>query len=201
MRRSFPGRGNPLQSLRSLVEERCLDRALRHLVPNRRPCSGSNDRQYSCSGTSGCPRRQRGTKVHALSRARGGPGTKIHVLSDNRGRPIAFHLTGANVSDFSGAEALLPFVPTNGVLHGDKGYNSDRICRIVEARGSLPNIPPHKTRKWKNCFSPYFYKGRNVIEKMFGRLEEFRRFSTRYDRNARSSLSSLCLAATFCYWL
>jgi transposase len=95
----------------------------------------------------------------------------------------------------------LPFVPANGVLHGDKGYDSDRIRRIVEARGSLPNIPPRKTRKWKNCFSPYLYKGRNVIERMFGRLKEFRRIATRYDRNARNFLSSLCLAATVCYRL
>lgn len=157
--------------------------------------------QYCRSGASGCPWRQRGAQANALGRARGGPGTKIHALSDNRGRPIAFHLTGANVSDFTGAEALLPFVPANGVLHGDKGYDSDRIRRIVEARGSLPNIPPRKTRKWKNCFSPYLYKGRNVIERMFGRLKEFRRISTRYDRNARNFLSSLCLAATVCYWL
>ncbi|MEP1573581.1 transposase, partial [Roseibium album] len=42
---------------------------------------------------------------------------------------------------------------------------------------------------------------RNVIERMFGRLKEFRRISTRYDRNARNFLSSLCLAATVCYWL
>jgi transposase len=103
--------------------------------------------------------------------------------------------------DFTGAEELLRFVPANGVLHGDKGYNSESIRRTVEARGSLPNIPPRKTRKWKNCFSPYLYKDKNVIERMFGRLKEFRGIVTRYDRNARNFLSSLCLAATVCYWL
>ena len=118
-----------------------------------------------------------------------------------QGTPNRLHLTGANVSDFAGAEVLLPLVPANGVLHGDKGYDSDRIRRTVEARGTPPNIPPRKTRKWKNCFSPYLYKGRNVIERMFGRLKEFRRIATRYDRNARNFLSSLCLAATVYYWL
>ncbi|WP_417773696.1 IS5 family transposase [Stappia sp.] len=147
------------------------------------------------------PHGGKGGQAHALGRARGGPGTKIHALSDNKGRPIAFHLTGANVSDFTGAEALLPLVPENGVLHGDKGYDSDRIRRTVEARGALPNIPPHKSRKWKNCFSPYLYKGRLVIEQMFCRLTAFRRIATRYDRSARNFLSALCLAATVCYWL
>ncbi|MEQ8779737.1 MAG: transposase [Roseibium album] len=88
---------------------------------------------------------QRGAQAHVLGRARGGPGAKIHALSDNKGQPIAFHLTGASVSDFTGAEPLLMFVPENGVLHGNKGYDSDRIRMTVEARGSLPNIPPRKT--------------------------------------------------------
>lgn len=105
------------------------------------------------------------------------------------------------MSDFTGAEALLPLIQQGGILHGDKGYDSDRIRRVLEAKGTLPNIPPRKTRKWKNCFSPYLYKGRNVIERMFGRLKEFRRIATRYDRNAKNFLSSLCLAATVCYWL
>jgi transposase len=95
----------------------------------------------------------------------------------------------------------LPFVPANGVLHGDKGYDSNRIRRTVEARGLLPNIPPRETRKWKNFFSPYLYKGRNVIERMFGRLKEYRRIANRYDRNARNFLSALCLAAIVSYWL
>lgn len=133
-----------------------------------------------------------------LWQARGGPETKILTLSDSKRRPIAFHLTGANVSDFTGAEAILPLLPANGVLHGDKGYDSDRIRRTIEAGGSLPNTPP---RKWKNCFLPYLYKDRDVIQRMFGRFKEFRRIATRYDRNARNFLSSFCLAATNCYLL
>ena len=140
----------------------------------------------------------KGAQAHALGKARGCQGTKIHALSDNKGRPIAFYLTGANVSDFTGAEILLPLVPANGVLHGDKGYDSDRIRRTVEARGSLPNIPPCKTHKSKNCLSPCLYKGRNVIERMFGRLKEFRRIATRSDRKATKFLSAICLAATIC---
>ncbi|AQQ03876.1 hypothetical protein B0E33_09980 [Roseibium algicola] len=143
----------------------------------------------------------KGGSAHAPGRARGGPGTNIHALSDNRERPIAFHLTGANVSDFTEAEALLPLAPANGVLHGDKGYVSGRIHRIVEERGSLRNIPPRKTHNWKNCFLPYPYQSRAVIGRMLGRLKEFRRIATCHDRNARNFLWSLCLAATVCYWL
>jgi transposase len=47
-------------------------------------------------------------------------------------------------------------------------------------------IPPKTTRKWKNCFSPFLYRTRNAIERMFCRLKDFRRIATRYDRLATS---------------
>ena len=45
------------------------------------------------------------------------------------------------------------------------------------------------------------YRGRNAIERMFGRLEDFRRIATRYDRSATIYLAAVCLAATVSYWL
>ena len=105
------------------------------------------------------------------------------------------------MSDFTAAEALLPRIPAGSLLHADKGYDSDRIRRQVEAAGAVPNIPPRRTRNWKNCFSPYLYRSRNAIERMFGRLKEFRRIATRYDRNATNFLAAISIAATICYWL
>jgi transposase len=78
----------------------------------------------------------------------------------------------------------------------DKGYDSDAIRRQIEAAGAAPNIPPEINRRWKPCFSPVLYRGRNAIERMFGRLKAFRRIATRYDRLARNDLAALCLAAT-----
>jgi transposase len=45
------------------------------------------------------------------------------------------------------------------------------------------------------------YRDRNAIERMFGRLKDFRRIATRYDGNAHNFLAALCLVATLCYWL
>ena len=50
-------------------------------------------------------------------------------------------------------------------------------------------------------FNKTRYKGRNVIERMFGRLKDFRRVATRYDKNAENFLAALCLAALICYWI
>jgi transposase len=45
------------------------------------------------------------------------------------------------------------------------------------------------------------YRGRNGIERMFGRLKDFRRIATRYERSAVNYLAAFCLAATVSYWL
>ena len=36
---------------------------------------------------------------------------------------------------------------------------------------------------------------------MFGRLKDFRRIATRYDRLATHYLAAVCIAATVSYWL
>ncbi|MCP5074863.1 MAG: IS5 family transposase [Rhodobacteraceae bacterium] len=167
----------------------------------RRAVVRGDDRQLRGSCASERPRRQRGARSQAIGRSRGGSTTKIHTLSNHEGRPIAFHLTGGNISDFTGAAALLPQIPPNIIVHGDKGYDSDAIRRAVEARGGMPNIPPKKNRKRKNCFSPMLYKTRNAIERMFGRLKDFRRIATRYDRKAQNFLAAIHIAATVSYWL
>ena len=92
-------------------------------------------------------------------------------------------------------------LPACHLLHGDKGYDSDTICRQVEARGTAPNIPPKANRVWKPCFSPVLSRERNAIERMFCRLKDFRRVATRYDRIATNFLAAVCLSAIVSYWL
>ncbi|WP_429771130.1 transposase [Aurantiacibacter flavus] len=45
------------------------------------------------------------------------------------------------------------------------------------------------------------YKRRNRIEIMFGRLKDWRRVATRYDRCPTVFFSALALAATVLFWL
>ncbi|KQO54043.1 transposase [Methylobacterium sp. Leaf91] len=83
----------------------------------------------------------------------------------------------------------------------DKGYDSDAIRRQIEATGAAPNIPPKSNRRWKPCFSPVLYQGCNAVERMFGRIKDFRRSATPYDGSAAHSLKAVCIAATISYWL
>ncbi len=60
----------------------------------------------------------------------------------------------------------------------------------------MPNIPPKANRRCENS-----YRNRNAIERMFGRLKDFRRIATCYDRSATNFLAPVCIAATVSYWL
>ncbi|MEJ0094006.1 MAG: IS5 family transposase [Methylocella sp.] len=150
-----------------------------------------------CSASGG----KGGRRNQAIGRSRGGRTTKIHALTDADCRPLSFMLTGGQIADCSAGAELIARLPPCEILHGDKGYDANAIRRQVEERGAMPNIPPKANRRWKNCFSPFLYRNRNAIERMFCRLKDFRRVATRYDRNALNFLATVCIAATVCYWL
>lgn len=137
-----------------------------------------------------------------IGRSRGGRTTKIHAITDRLCRPIRFILTGGHVPDCVAAESLLGMLPSQvDLVQGDKGYDSNAIRLQIEAAGAAPNIPPKSNRRYKPGFSPALYRDRNAVERMFGRLKDFRRIGTRYDRRADVYLSAVCLVATMSYWL
>lgn len=105
------------------------------------------------------------------------------------------------MADCVAADALLDQMSATDLVHGDKGYDTDAVRRKIEAKGAAPNIPPKSNRVWKSCFSPYLYRHRNAIERMFGRLKDFRRIATRYDRLAKNFHAAICIAAAISYWL
>ncbi len=144
---------------------------------------------------------QKGERSQAIGRSRDGRSTKIHALTDPDCRPSAFLPTGGRVADCTAADALPDRMPAATILHGDNGYDSNAGRRKIESKGAVPNIPPKANRRWKRCFSPYLYRDRNAIERMFGRIEDFRRIATRCDGLATNFPAAICLVATICYWL
>ena len=83
----------------------------------------------------------------------------------------------------------------------DRGYDTNRVREMINARGAAPNIPPKANRRFRPPFSRVLYRARNAIERMFGRLKDFRRIATRYDKLARNFLAAVQIAAAVCYWL
>lgn len=108
--------------------------------------------------------------------------TKLHAVADANGRPTSLFTTASQVSDYTGATALLDSLPNAQWLLGDRGYDADWFREALEAKGITPCIPGRKTRIEPIRYDKRRYKRRNRIEILFGRLKDWRRVATQYDR-------------------
>ncbi len=127
--------------------------------------------------------------------------TKLHAVTDSVGRPISFFITAGQVSDYVGARALCGSLPAVDWLIADRGYDADWFREALKDKGIRPCIPGRKSRGKAVRYDKRRYKRRNRIEIMFGRLKDWRRVATRYDRCPKVFLSAIALAATVLFWL
>ncbi len=96
---------------------------------------------------------------------------------------------------------MLPALPDANTLLADRGYDADWFREALAERDIEPCIPGRKNRKEPIEYDTELYKQRNRIERMFGRLKDWRRIATRYDRCAHTFMSAICIAATVIFWL
>jgi len=92
-----------------------------------------------------------------------------------------------------------------GQVAGDKAYDSDPIRTDIRSRGSEPVIPHRKRPDGSyppsaQGFDKRAYRRRNVIERLNGRLKEFRRIATRYDK-LLESFKAFILLGCIMIWL
>ena len=125
----------------------------------------------------------------------------MHAVCDDKGRPLILLLTEGQMSDFKGAALIVDRLPDAKALIGDKGYDADWLRAALLARGIAPCIPPKSNRTEQIPYDKTLYKARHKIENMFGRLKDWRRIHTRYDRCAHAFLSAIVIAATVAFWL
>ena len=94
------------------------------------------------------------------------------------------------------APALLDALPGTPLwVAGDRGLSSDDLRERVWDMGARPAIPTKKNEAPVRC-PDFIYVHRNRIERLWGRLKEWRAVATRYEKLARSFLGVLCIAAT-----
>ncbi|SDS78570.1 Transposase [Paraoerskovia marina] len=157
----------------------------------------------------------------ALGRSRGGLTSKIHLATDGRGLPMSVILTPGQSGD--NPQLLLleqvnvhrdgpgrPRKRPDRVL-ADKAYSSPATRRALRARGIAFTSPEkadhaaHRLRRGTRggrppAFDAQTYKGRNVVERCFNRLKQFRALATRYTKRAAYYRSELTIAAII-LWL
>ena len=86
---------------------------------------------------------------------------------------------------------LADHLPAARYLLADKAYDADHWRAWLKRRRIRAVIPNKINRKQTHPFARRRYRHRNVIERMFGRLKDFRRVATRYDKTLTTSWS-LC---------
>ena len=64
----------------------------------------------------------------------------------------------------------------------------------------ISNCWQNPTRKRLHPFDKNAYKGRNIIERAFSRLKNWRRAATRYDKLARNFSSTIALVSMLIWW-
>lgn len=92
-------------------------------------------------------------------------------------------------------------MPPSTELVADKGYDSQALREWLDARGTEAVIPPRKNRKTQYDYDKAIYKQRNIIERMFCRLKDWRRIATRYDKLASSFAAAVAIAAVIIWWI
>ncbi len=109
-------------------------------------------------------------------------------------------LTPGNIADITAAPALLAAMPPGARLIADKGYDANSLRRRLDQSGTQAVIPSTMSRNIPYPLDQAAYRLRNVIERMFCRLKDFRRIATRYDKLGRNFLAAVALVAAVIWW-
>jgi transposase len=148
--------------------------------------------------------------------------TKIHLAVDGRGRPLSLLLTPGQAGDNPQLMNLLDSISVHDggpgrprkrpdMLLADKGYAHDPTRRALRQRRIPHTIPERVDQVARRAakgsaggrppdFDKQLYKQRNVVERCFNRLKQWRDLATRYAKRASIYRSSLTLIAAI-IWL
>ena len=172
-------------------------RNLRGLEHWRGAESGLNVDQSIRAGRSWYKKTSKSQTSSSIGKTRGGLNTKIHAIVGTDLRPVAFLLSAGNVDDCTEAVPLLKLLPDlkDCDILADKAYGAKEIRTYLHDQSARYTIPPKVNTRQPWPFDKETYKRRNVIERFFNRLKEFRRAETRYDKREDSFLAFVMVAA------
>ena len=110
------------------------------------------------------------------------------------GNPIDFILTGGEVHNSVYANDLLDDKNADFVL-ADKAYDSEKILEKISEISATAVIPPKSNRIIQREYDKHYYKERNLVERFFCRLKQFREIATRYCKRGEYFLEAVKLAS------
>jgi transposase len=108
-------------------------------------------------------------------------------------------LTPGNTADCVMAQECVSLIPAS--RNSWPGYDTDAFRAFLKDQKIKPVIPGKSNREKRIRHDKSAGKNRNVIARCLGRLKDFRRIATRYDKLAGIFFSALCLVAIVAHWL
>ena len=115
------------------------------------------------------------------------------------GNPVRLIASPGQRNDIAFAHDLVDGFQAGATL-ADKGYDADHFCEAITQTGAEVVIPPKRNRKVQRDYDVELYKERNIIERFFNKLKQFRRVATRYDKLLANFMGFVKLAA-IAIWL
>ena len=105
-------------------------------------------------------------------------------------------LTGGHVHDSEAVGALIKGIKLTGKkILADKAYSCEQIRVFLAEHGAVTCIPDKANYRIKHDFDSELYKQRNIVERFFQRIKNYRHVATRYDKLATCFENFVLLAA------
>ena len=127
-----------------------------------------------------------------MGRSRGGFSTKFHLVCEGQGLPWSVEVGPGQEHETQHVISLVEHLPElrgpSGAVQrpakfaGDKGYSAGWVRQFLREWGIAPVIAHRKDETRPEEFDRAAYRERNLIERCVGRLKEFRRIATRYEK-------------------
>jgi putative transposase len=107
--------------------------------------------------------------------------TKVHAATDAFGNPVRLLFAPGQRHDATRSHELIDGFEPDAVI-ADKAYDADRLREAIRDSGAEAVIPPRSNRKAPCDYDKALYRERNLAERFFNKLKQFRRVATRYDK-------------------
>lgn len=115
-------------------------------------------------------------------------------MVDQDGLPVRLLITPGQASDKTAAPILLRALPP-GTVVADRGYDSMALVELVRARGGEAHIPTQSRVRIQRSVPAELYRQRNLVERFFCNLKQFRRIATRFEKHAANFMAAVALAS------
>lgn len=157
------------------------------------------------------PGQKSSAAAEALGRSQGGLSIKLHVRAERHRRLIIFVLTPGERHELIVVEQLLEQGaakrPQRGCprlrperVSGDNDYSSPPFRRYRRRCGIRYTIPKRQGQHRSGPFDKALYRLRNRIERLIGRLKQYRHIATQYEKHA-ANYAALVTIAAIIQWL